>query len=148
MVTAGRFALVAAAVLVVLAAAGCSGGDEPAGPTATPLVPVDGVVNVQADEWGFEPQSILIEQDQEVEFILNNTGGIIHNLKVDDLLVEVISQDNSGGFSGDDDELLVGADRDDIGTLIFVPLEAGEYEFYCSIANHRQLGMKGLLIVQ
>ncbi len=60
----------------------------------------------------------------------------------------MIEEISSGGFSGDDDKLFVGAGSDDVGLLIFVPLEAGEYEFYCTIGSHRQLGMEGRLTVE
>jgi uncharacterized cupredoxin-like copper-binding protein len=79
---------------------------------------------------------------------LVNEGEILHNLKVDDLLVDTIEEISSGGYSGDDDELFVGAASGDVGLLRFMPLEPGEYEFYCTIGSHRQLGMEGLLTVQ
>jgi uncharacterized cupredoxin-like copper-binding protein len=36
----------------------------------------------------------------------------------------------------------------DDGTLSFVPTEAGEYTFYCTVTGHRTLGMEGTLIVE
>ncbi|PIR96730.1 MAG: hypothetical protein COT91_05100 [Candidatus Doudnabacteria bacterium CG10_big_fil_rev_8_21_14_0_10_41_10] len=33
-------------------------------------------------------------------------------------------------------------------TIEFVADQTGEFEYYCSVGNHRQLGMKGILIVQ
>ena len=60
----------------------------------------------------------------------------------------MIEEVSSGGFSGNEGELFVGADSDDIGTITFVPLEPGEYVFYCTIGSHRQLGMEGRLIVE
>lgn len=126
----------------------CSGSSEPAGPTTTPASPTNGAITVVSFEWGFEPQAIVLQLDQEVALRLQNDGDILHNFKVDGLVVDVIEEISSGGFSGDDDELFVGADSDDVGLLRFVPLEAGEYEFYCAIGSHRQLGMEGRLTVQ
>lgn len=37
-----------------------------------------------------------------------------------------------------------GADRH----LSFVPMEKGEYTFYCTVGNHREAGMEGKLIVE
>lgn len=34
------------------------------------------------------------------------------------------------------------------GKMRFTPMEAGEYEFYCSVEGHREAGMKGKLIVE
>ena len=30
----------------------------------------------------------------------------------------------------------------------FTPEKAGTYEFYCSVGNHREMGMKGILFVE
>ncbi len=125
----------------------CSSDSEPAGPTATPASAIDSELTVIAFEWGFGPEGIILQQGEEVRITLKNDGEIIHNLKVNDLEVDLIEDMSSGGFSADDGELLVGADSDNIGTITFIPLEPGEYAFFCSIGNHRQLGMEGRLIV-
>ena len=143
---AALFAVLASAFLLVAGA--CSGSGEPAGPTTTPASPASGEITVLSFEWGFEPEAIVLQQGQEIRLTLNNEGKILHNFKVDDLKVDVIEEISSGGFSGDDGELFVGAGSDDVGLLRFVPLEAGEYEFYCTIGSHRQLGMEGRLTVQ
>ena len=143
---AAIFAALSSALL--LAAGACSGSNEPSGPTTTPASPTSGEITVASHEWSFEPQAIVLPRGQEISLTLENDGAILHNLKVDDLKVDVIEEISSGGFSGNDDELFVGADSGDVGLLRFVPLEAGEYEFYCNIANHRQLGMEGRLTVQ
>ena len=143
---AALFAVLGSTLLLVAGA--CSGSSEPAGPTATPASPIGGAITVVSFEWGFEPEAIVLQLGEEVVLTLENEGGILHNFKVDGLQVDVIEEISSGGFSGDDDELFVGADSDDVGLLRFVPLEAGEYEFYCTIGSHRQLGMEGRLTVQ
>ena len=127
--------------------AGCSGDSEPAGPTATPASTIDGELTVTAFEWGFGPEGIILQQGEEVRITLKNDGAIIHNLTVSGLEIDLIADMSSGGFSADEGELLVGADSEDIGTITFIPLEPGEYAFFCSIGSHRQLGMEGSLIV-
>ena len=132
----------------LVAAGACSGSSEPAGPPATAASPTGGEITVVSNEWGFEPEAIILQLGEEISLTLENEGGILHNFKVDGLQVDVIEEISTGGFSGDDDELFVGAGSDDVGLLRFVPLEAGEYEFYCTIGSHRQLGMEGRLTVQ
>jgi len=144
-----RAALLAVLAPVFLVVAGaCSGSGEPPGPTTTPASPTDGEITVISSEWGFGPEAIILQLGQEIRLTLQNEGTILHNFNVDGLQVDVIEEISSGGFSGDDDKLFVGADSDDVGLLRFVPLEAGEYEFYCTIADHRQLGMEGRLVIQ
>jgi len=140
------FAVLASAFL--LAASACSGSSESSGPTTAPVSSKDGKITVVSTEWEFEPQTIILQLDQEVALTLVNDGEILHNLKVDDLQVNTIEEISSGGFSGEDDELFVGAASGDVGLLRFIPLEPGEYEFYCTIGSHRQLGMAGLLTIQ
>jgi uncharacterized cupredoxin-like copper-binding protein len=143
---AALFAALGSALL--LFAGACSVSGEPAGPTTTPASPTSGEITVVSFEWGFEPEAISLQVGQEITLTLENNGDILHNLNVDGLKVDVIEEISSGGFSGDNDKIFVGADSDDVGLLRFVPLEAGEYEFYCTIGNHRQLGMEGRLTVQ
>ncbi len=144
-----RATLVAALASALLLGAGaCSGSSGPAGPTTTPASPASGEITIVSHEWGFEPDAIILQLGQEITLTLENNGDILHNLNVDGLEVDVIEEISTGGFSGDDDKLFVGADSDDVGLIRFVPLDAGEYEFYCTIGNHRQLGMEGRLIVQ
>jgi len=142
---AALFATLASTLLLLAGA--CSSSSGPAGPTATPASPSDGQITIVSSEWGYGPEAIVLQLGQEVRLTFENEGAILHNFKVDDLEIEVIEEISSGGFSGDEGELFVGADSDDVGLLRFVPLEAGEYEFYCTIANHRQLGMEGRLTV-
>lgn len=142
-----RLLFIAGAFFAMLSAA-CLGESGPSGPTPTPVTPVDGDLTVIASEWGFGPANIILQQGEEVRLVLQNDGAILHNLKVDNLDVEVIEEISTGGFSGDEETLFVGADSDDVGLLTFIPLEPGEYEFFCTIANHRQLGMEGLLTVE
>ena len=140
------FAVLASTFL--LAASACSGSSAPAGLAATPVSPADGAITVASFEWGFEPEAIVLQVGQEVALTLENDGDILHNFNVDGLLVDVIEEISSGGFSGSDDKLFVGAGSDDAGLIRFVALEAGEYEFYCTIGSHRQLGMEGRLTVE
>ncbi len=140
--------LFAVSALSAVLWAACSGDSEPTGPAATPASAINGDLTITAFEWGFGPEAILLQQGEEVRITLQNDGDIIHNLKVDNLEVDVIADMSSGGFSADEGELLVGAASGDVGTITFVPLEPGEYVFFCSIGSHRQLGMEGSLIVQ
>ena len=128
-------------LLLTLALAGCGDG-SPRRPdvTLTPVAPVDGVLTVRAFEWGFEPGAITLRQGEEVRIVLVNDGKILHNLKVDDLAVDVTG-------AGDADGLFVGAEKGEEGTLVFVPQASGSFTFYCAISGHRRLGMEGTLTV-
>ena len=134
--------------LLVGACGAASGGSNAAGPSSTPARPADGELTVRAFEWGFEPEAIALRQGEQVRIVLENEGTTLHNLKVDDLAVEVIEARSTGPLSGGEGQLFVGAEAGQRGTLAFVPQEAGTFTFYCTINGHRQLGMEGTLTVE
>ena len=117
--------------LVVLGTGGC--GDEDDEPGRTVTVKSGTSVPVIADEYSFDPETIVVTGGGDVTFELENSGVLAHNLRV---------------FHGDNE---IG------GTPTFtggntksgsVSLERGEYEMVCTVGNHADLGMKGKLSVR
>jgi uncharacterized cupredoxin-like copper-binding protein len=111
-------------------------------------MPVDGALIVRAFEFGFEPSRIVLRQGEKVTLVLDNEGDILHNLKVDEIEADVIESESSGPLSGGEGSFFIGADDHDQGTLVFAPLEAGAYAFYCTIDDHRLRGMEGTFVVE
>ncbi len=74
---------------------------------------------------------IVVQQGDTVEVTLCVTGGT-HDWVVDefDVATDIISE------------------GDECSTVEFVADEAGEFEYYCSVGNHRDEGMVGMLIVE
>ena len=94
-------------------------------------------VTVAADEYEYSPESIVVTGSgsgaTKLRIELENDGSQAHDLRV---------------RRGEED---VG------GTPIFSPgetktaevsLDKGEYEIFCSVGDHEQLGMKGKLTVK
>ena len=136
------------AALLLLALAACGGSSSPAGPTPTPARPNDGVLTVRAFEWGFAPQAITLRRGERVEIVLENDGRTLHNFKIEDLAADDIESHSSGPLFGEENQLFVGAEAGQEGTLSFVPQASGSFTFYCTIRGHRQLGMEGTLTVE
>ena len=111
--------------------AGCGGdGDQP-GRTVT--VKPDRPIPVTADEYSFDPETIVVRRAGRLTFELENTGDLAHNLRV---------------FDGDDE--LGGTDSFPGGetrgaTLVLAP---GSYRLVCTVGNHEDLGMTGTLEVR
>lgn len=108
-----------------------SGGDQDAG----------GVIEVI--ETNFDLSSPQVENEQEAltltvprpgtyTFRAVNNANIVHALRVEGHGVEAATGDIPGGESA---ELTVRFE------------EAGEYDLYCPVANHKQLGMDGSVMV-
>jgi plastocyanin len=117
-----------ASLLVLLA--GCGGDDDEPGRTAT--VPASGQIEVIADEYSFDPET-LVAQAGELTISLKNEGALAHNLRV------VRGDDEVGGtptFQGGETKA---------GT---VTVEPGTYELVCTVGNHADLGMTGKLEVR
>jgi len=123
--------LVPLTALVLVLAAGC--GDDDDEPGRTVAVESGSAVQVVADEYSFDPETIVLTGGGELEVDLENAGSLAHNLRVLD------GGNDIGGtptFSG-------GQTRS--GT---VQVEPGEYELVCTVGDHADLGMTGKLTVK
>jgi len=102
-----------------------------AGDSGTAIAPIFDAseVIVEADEFGFSPESITVVANTPVNLTLVNTGSIFHDLTIKDV-----------GFR-------VAADGGERVTGGLVPQAPGTYEFECSVSGHAQAGMTGSLVV-
>ena len=69
----------------------------------------------------------------EVTFNMTNDGQMTHSLEIEDV-------------TGQDQELEGDVSPGQSGTLT-VNLPPGKYEFYCPVANHKEMGMEGEITV-
>jgi cytochrome c oxidase subunit 2 len=136
--------LVAAAVLAVLGLGlGACGGDddkssaggETKDDTSRVTMPsaADGVgsdIEVTAKEFSFNPAKLTVKAGVPARIVLKNIGSIEHDLTVDDAAFKL-----TVGIGGSKEKDLK-ADK------------PGTYEFHCSIAGHKDAGMKGELTVE
>ena len=104
--------------------------------TTTPAVPVAVSANavkeftVTGGNFFFKPTAITVSKGDTVKITLVNSGGM-HDLKIDEF--NVATQKIRGGAQE---------------TITFVADKAGSFEYYCSVGDHRAMGMKGTFIVQ
>jgi plastocyanin len=88
------------------------------------------IVNIEGGNFFFDPNEIRVKKGDTVKIVFKNTGGT-HNWLIDEFNAKTkIIQ------SGETVEVEFVADMQ------------GEFEFYCSVGNHRELGMVGTLIVE
>jgi plastocyanin len=118
-------------MLLAALAAGCGDDDEEPGRTVT--TQSGKTLTVVADEYSFDPETIVLTGGGELTVELDNQGSLAHNLRVFDGATDV------GGtptFAGGDPR--PGSVR----------LEPGEYELVCTVGDHDDLGMTGTLQVR
>jgi plastocyanin len=86
-------------------------------------------INVSNAGMTFNPNTLSVKQGERVRITFNNTGGT-HDLNIEgyDVGTQVIQAGQSESFE-------------------FTADEAGEFEYYCSVGNHRAMGMRGTLTV-
>ena len=122
--------LVPLTALFAALAAGCGGDDEPGG---TVTVESGETVAVVADEYSFDPETIVLTGGGELRVALDNQGALAHNLRVLD-----------GGTDLGGTPTFVGGDP----RSGEVDVEPGEYELVCTVGDHADLGMTGKLRVK
>ncbi len=87
-------------------------------------------ITVTGQNFSFTPSKITVKKGDKVKIIFKNSGGV-HDFVIDELGVK--TKQITAGQSD---------------TVEFIAGKAGSFEYYCSIGNHRQMGMKGTLIVE
>lgn len=85
---------------------------------------------VAGANFSFAPSTITVRKGDRVKITLNNTEGF-HDLKIDDLNVAT--------------KRIQSGEKD---TIEFTADKAGSFEYYCSVGHHRDMGMKGTLVVE
>ena len=105
------------------------------------------------DELTFGPNEIVVETGQPVVLTIENVGLALHDFTIDEIAANVghgeggSSDSDHTGSGHDEFALHLALDGNATGTLEFTPLEAGEYEFHCTVPGHTESGMIGTLTV-
>jgi len=97
--------------------------EEEASPEATLVTQT---VNMVSENFSFTPKTFTVKKGQEVTMVVQNSG--VHNFIIDELGVRQDLKEGENIFR-------------------FTPTQAGSFEFYCGISNHRQMGMFGTMTV-
>lgn len=96
---------------------------------STMAEPVNGVVIVEAGSFYYQPNLIKVKKGQKVKLVLNSVS-MQHDFNIDELKIKIPVTK-----SGSSASVEFSVDR------------VGEYEFYCSVGEHRANGQVGKLIV-
>jgi plastocyanin len=104
----------------------------------TKTIPIDDAkdvveVTVHASNFTFSTNTIRAKVGQKVRVILVNDNGF-HDFVIDEFKTKgAMTKRIQGGQSE---------------TIAFTPDKKGSFEYYCSVGEHRAMGMKGTLIVE
>lgn len=87
-------------------------------------------VSVAGSPFKFDPATITVKKGDTVRIKFTNVAGM-HDWVIDEFNART--------------KVLTQADATE--TIEFVADKAGSFEYYCSVGNHRAMGMKGTLVV-
>ena len=85
---------------------------------------------VTGQNFSFSPAELAVKQGDRVRITFKNAEGF-HDLRMDDFNAATQR---------------VGAGRED--AIEFTAGKTGSFEYYCSVGNHRAMGMRGTLVVE
>lgn len=88
------------------------------------------VINVEGKNFSFSPNSIKVKKGDIVTINFKSVGGF-HDFVIDDFNVATKQVQ-----TGEESSVTFIADKD------------GDFEFYCSVGKHREMGMVGTLVVE
>ena len=86
---------------------------------------------VEGAEFKFNQATLTLAKGEKVRLVFKNMGKMTHDFVVDELNIRT--------------KIIKGGEQD---TVEFTPDTTGSFEFYCSVNQHRAMGMKGTITVQ
>lgn len=133
-------ALLIIVVVVVLGWAGYALFNKGEAPKVAEPIIVDEVVVttdtevkefvVTGSNFAFAPSTMKVNKGDTVRIVFQNSGGN-HDWVIDEFNART---------------KMIGSGQTE--TIEFVADQSGTFEYYCSVGTHRQMGMKGTLIVE
>jgi uncharacterized cupredoxin-like copper-binding protein len=111
----------------------------------------DRTITVVMTEFAYQPQTLHVQVGERVTLLLENDGATLHDITTEHFQGQVEVDADSVDHHGDADhgsEFHAAANAGEHVQLTFVATEAGEFELFCSVPGHRQLGMTLTLIVE
>lgn len=109
---------------------GNAGPTDPITPNGSSQQEEAPIITVEGANFSFTPNTITVKKGEKVKILFKNVEGF-HDFVIDELNVRTT-------------QLKAGAEE----VVEFTPTEVGQFEFYCSVGKHRQMGMKGTLTVE
>jgi uncharacterized cupredoxin-like copper-binding protein len=103
-------------------------------------------IAVQAMEYRFAPETIRVAAGQPVRLVLTNAGQLEHDLVVERLPAKGVRA--PGGQHGHGGEVAAHALPGRQAWVELTPTAPGTYDVSCTVPGHKDLGMRGTLIVE
>lgn len=89
-------------------------------------------ITIEASEYKFNPSEITVKKGETVKLTLKNEGTMPHNWTIEKMGGASIDTTKAGESS----------------SITLTPSQKGTFTTFCSVGNHKSLGMVGKLIVE
>jgi uncharacterized cupredoxin-like copper-binding protein len=111
------------------------------------------VMTVGMQDLSFAPSTLALRKDEAVRLELKNSAGQVHDFTVEKMSATDIHTSGGAAHNMQDTDmnkytLHLAVDGAKRAQLDFRPTQAGDYEFYCTVAGHRDGGMRGTIHVE
>lgn len=129
-------------------------------PNVAPVAKADQLpleLTLVATDIAYDNNRLEVKAGQPVKLTLQNDGVLEHDFTIvqipltgDAMATELGAEEAAGHDMSDmeaEADVHVAALMDISNTVSFTPLQSGEYEFYCTVAGHKEAGMIGTLAV-
>ena len=122
---------------------GCSSGTVPAT-----------IVEVNMQDLAFAPATLALSKGESVRLDFRNSASQLHDFTVEQMPAADVRTGASAAehdmqkMKTDQYALHVAVAGGKNAQLDFRPTAAGDYEFYCTVAGHREGGMRGIIRVE
>ena len=121
---------------------------------ACATTPATTEITLEANAMQFAPASIEVMAGQPVKLTFHNADVVDHDFSI--MEIPIMSMNSTQepmtghamGQMTTDPELHVAAMMGKTSTLEFTPTKPGTYEFFCTVAGHKEAGMMGTLVVK
>jgi len=110
-------------------------------------------LTLDATDFAYSPLSVTVPAGEPVLLTLKNSGNLEHDFVIEkiDVKTDVIQDSGSDAHHSHGEEtnydLHVSAQVGETSIVQFTVSEPGTYQFFCSVAGHKEAGMVGELIV-
>ncbi|MDA1240762.1 MAG: cupredoxin domain-containing protein [Chloroflexi bacterium] len=125
----------------------CGGGNQAESTTDASLGEPSASVELVMRDIAFAPTALEARAGEVLEIRLRNTGSLFHDFVIDEVDAAVAVTEPAGRVGRADTAVYVGLDGRKSTVVQVGAAIPGTYEFYCSVAGHRQAGMQGTLTV-
>ncbi len=134
--------------LLALALAACSSAEP------TPIPAAD--LSLTATDIAYDTNRLEALVGQRMTVTLNNEGALTHDFSIMQMPhtgevaaheADEVMADHDMSNMEVEPEIHVASPPGGANSVEFIPSEAGEYEFFCTVPGHKEAGMTGTLVV-